>query len=168
MLHYTTQDPIFDALFGLHPSTRRANYKPRQPSFATPNTDILESNEAYKVVVQLPGVAKENITIDFEENTLTVATKESESEPVSEKADGEVSEELESVSESESANETKITPKVEEFKTHIKQISSKLYKKSIEFPTQVDYESISADYTNGLLTILLPKSAKHHKTISIL
>ncbi|KXN70759.1 hypothetical protein CONCODRAFT_78675, partial [Conidiobolus coronatus NRRL 28638] len=138
MLHYNVQDPIFDTIFELCNLPQNSNYKSRKPSFATPNTDILESNEAYKVIFQLPGVAKENITIDFEENTLTVATKESE--PVSEKVDGEVSEELESVSENENVNEKEITHKVEEFKTHIKQITSKPYKKSIEFPTQVDYE----------------------------
>jgi HSP20 family molecular chaperone IbpA len=118
------------------------------------------------VIFQLPGVAKENITIDFEENTLIVATKESE--PVSEKLDGEVSEELESQTEQESVNEKEVNSKVEKFKTHIKQISSKPYKKSIEFPTQVNYENITADYINGLLTILLPKSTKCHKSISIL
>jgi HSP20 family molecular chaperone IbpA len=166
MIHYNAQDPIFDTLFNLYNLPQHSNYKPRQPSFTTPNTDILESNEAYKVIFQLPGVAKENITIDFEENTLVVATKESE--PVSEKVDGEVSEELESQTEQENVNEKEASPKVEEFRTHLKQIISNLYKKSIEFPTQVDYENITADYTNGLLTILLPKSAKLHKTISIL
>jgi HSP20 family molecular chaperone IbpA len=166
MLHYNVQDPIFDTLFDLYNLPQHSNCKSRNPSFATPNTDILESGEAYKVIFQLPGVTKENITIDFEENTLTIATKESEL--ISKKVDGEVSEELEAQLGQENVNEKEISPKVEEFRTRVKQISSNPYRKSIEFPTQVDYENITADYTNGLLTIFLPKSAKHRKSISIL
>ncbi|KXN70768.1 HSP20-like chaperone [Conidiobolus coronatus NRRL 28638] len=137
-MHFNSaKHPILYSIPEIHDLPVHPAKKSRTRSYANPNTDILESKDAYKAIFQLPGVSKENISINFENNALTLQGKVA-------------------------------SPKVEEFKTHIKQIASKPYKKSIEFPTQVDYENITADYTNGLLTVLLPKSAKQHKSISIL
>ncbi|KXN70765.1 hypothetical protein CONCODRAFT_78681 [Conidiobolus coronatus NRRL 28638] len=156
MLDYNSQDPTFDALFNIYSLPYQISRSSRYSPFATPNTDILESNDAYKAVFVLPGVAIENICIDFEENLLTVATKESGL--LHEKVDSVASEELKSQPDHENDNEIRTSGK--EFKTVLKQISSKPYKKVIEFPIQIDYESVSADYFDGILTVLLPKSTK--------
>jgi HSP20 family protein len=156
MLDYNSQDPTFDALFNIYSLPYQISRSSRYSPFATPNTDILESNDAYKAVFVLPGVAMENIYIDFEENSLIVATRESEL--LHGRVDSDVSEEIKLQSDHENGNETGANSK--EFKTILKQITSKPYKKMIEFPIQIDYESVSADYFDGILTVILPKSTK--------
>jgi HSP20 family protein len=138
--------------------------KSRTRAYANPNTDILESKDAYKAIFQLPGVSKENISINFENNALTLVTK-NQIEKLA-KVDGEVSEELEG--KLESSNSTEASPKPDEFKARVKQITCKPYRKAIEFPTKINSNNISANYSNGLLTLTLPKLAKQKRTISIL
>jgi len=38
----------------------------------TPKSDILESDEAYKIIIDLPGLSKDAINISLKENVLTV------------------------------------------------------------------------------------------------
>ena len=64
-------DPFFDALFGKEATN--FGYMPMK-------TDILESKDAYRLNIEIPGVKKENITLDFKDGYLTVAVKVADEE----------------------------------------------------------------------------------------
>lgn len=56
-------DPLFDAIFGK--DTKAARY------FAM-KTDIFESENAYRLDVEVPGFAKEDIKLNFKDGYLTI------------------------------------------------------------------------------------------------
>ncbi|KXN70812.1 HSP20-like chaperone [Conidiobolus coronatus NRRL 28638] len=139
-----------------------------QNDYAVPSTDVLESNEAYKVKVSLPGVSKELIDIKFSENVLTVQTaKTSESNSDWEQVNKSANEDKESSAETEETQKPEETAKVDEFKPVITRIPTKPYKKSVEFGKKVNDEAITAEYENGVLTLVLAKAPKNSKVIHL-
>ena len=44
----------------------------RRPSVAVPNVDITETDDDYRVRVELPGVAKGDVTVEFEQGVLCI------------------------------------------------------------------------------------------------
>ena len=64
-------DPFFDALFGKEGNNYgRLNMK----------TNVYESEKAYRLDIEMPGFAKENISLDFKDGYLTVGVKSEEKE----------------------------------------------------------------------------------------
>ncbi|MCR5348791.1 MAG: Hsp20/alpha crystallin family protein [Bacilli bacterium] len=59
-------DPFFEAFFGKE--AHNVGYLPMK-------TDVYESEKAYRLEMDIPGFAKENINIDFKEGYLTVSVK---------------------------------------------------------------------------------------------
>ena len=59
-------DPFFEVLFGKEPANH--GYLPMK-------TNVYESESAYRLELEIPGVKKENISLDFKEGYLTVAVK---------------------------------------------------------------------------------------------
>lgn len=53
---------------------------PASPRQMTMKTDVSESDTAYSLKIELPGVKKENITIDYNDNILTVSAKQEHSD----------------------------------------------------------------------------------------
>lgn len=62
-------DPLFDALFGKESKAAR--------QFAM-KTDIFESDDAYRLDVEIPGHAKEDIKLNFKDGYLTIEVASNE------------------------------------------------------------------------------------------
>ena len=103
-----------------------------------PALDIIEQENEIVVSAELPGMKKEDVKITFEKNVLTMS---GERKPVelSEKA-----------------------------KILLKETLSDNFERSVKLGFEVDASKISAEMSNGILTITLPKTeAVKAKEISI-
>ena len=94
-------------------------------------TDISETDKDYKVVVDLPGVDKQDISVDFKNNQLTISAKR------------------DSFSDESDANGNVISS----------ERSYGRFTRSYRFPN-VDQDKISAKYEAGVLKVVLPKTAE--------
>lgn len=94
-------------------------------------TDISETDKDYKVVVDLPGVDKKDISVDFKNNQLTISAKR------------------DSFSDESDANGNVISS----------ERSYGRFTRSYRFPN-VDQDKISAKYEAGVLKVILPKTAE--------
>jgi len=92
--------------------------------------DLREEDGAYLAVVELPGLAKEDVTLNLEDGVLTVkGEKKSERD-----------EEKDSL-------------------RHVER-SFGSFNRAVRLPKEVDAEGISAEMANGVLTVRIPKAAK--------
>lgn len=94
-------------------------------------TDISETDKDYKVVVDLPGVDKKDISVDFKNNQLTISAKR------------------DSFSDESDANGNVISS----------ERSYGRFTRSYRLPN-VDQDKISAKYEAGVLKVILPKTAE--------
>lgn len=96
-----------------------------------PATDVVEKKDAYVMYVDLPGVDASNVDISFEQNVLTVrGTKRS---PIDISKQGEL-------------------------RVYAAERVNGSFERSIRLPEFVDGEQINAEFSNGLLTITVPKA----------
>lgn len=93
-----------------------------------PAMDIVEQENEIVVNAELPGTKKEDVKITFENNILTLSSEQKPAE-VSEKAT-----------------------------VLLKEIRDSGFNRSVKFGFQVDATKISAEMSNGVLTIILPKA----------
>lgn len=101
-------------------------------------TDIVENESSFTVTTEIPGLSKENISVKFENDTLTISTQVSEQK------------------------ETKDGENV----IHRERYSSN-QSRSFRFDN-IDAETINAKYENGILILNLNKKAKENSaTINI-
>ena len=121
----TRFDPFAD-FFRYAPLAAAANEGSR-PAYFRPAVDIRETDEAYEVVAELPGVAAENVSVDVEKNVLTLVAERSE------------------VSEEEAKGYR-----------HVERVRG-TFRRSFTLPDTVDDEAIEASLANGVLTVRLPK-----------
>jgi HSP20 family protein len=122
-------DQLFDDVFRgsfFAPTVRAAA---RLGDF-TPRMDVTESDEAYRVQADLPGVAEKDIQVSLQDGVLTIQGK-LESEKVDEERTG--------------------------FR-HVERASGSFHR-AIELPEQIDAEGVKASYQNGVLTVTVPKKA---------
>ena len=105
-----------------------------------PPTNIWEDNERYVLELAAPGYSRENFHVEVNDELLKVST----------------------VIDSEETEQRKYKSK--EFTNHV-------FKRSYILPKdEIDFEQIQAEYTNGVLTVTLPKTqvkATLNKTIEI-
>ena len=95
-----------------------------------PALDLREEDGAYLAVVELPGLGKEDVTLNLEDGVLTIkGEKQSERD---EEQDG---------------------------LRHTER-SFGSFQRAVRLPKEVDAEGISAEMTNGVLTVRIPKAAK--------
>ena len=100
-------------------------------SFKEMKTDISESDTAYTVAVDLPGVDKKDIDIDFKDNALTISAKR------------------DSFSDESDAKGNLLSS----------ERSYGRFTRQYQFPN-VDKDKISSKYEAGVLTVTLPKTAE--------
>lgn len=93
-----------------------------------PLTDIYEDNDKYTLKVDLPGIKKEDVKINYANGKLSIS-----GERVQE-------------------NETK------DAKWHRIEKSYGKYYRSFTLPEQIQEDKISAEFKDGLLTITIPKA----------
>jgi HSP20 family protein len=93
----------------------------------TPAADILETEAAFKVVVDLPGHDPKAIQIQVENDTLTVQSERKFAEPAKDET------------------------------THRSERAHGTFFRSFSLPATVDATKVAAHYENGVLTVVLPK-----------
>lgn len=94
-----------------------------------PSTDIFETEEALNVVLEMPGVSRDNVDINVEDGVLTVEGR----------IDFQKYEGLRPV-----YSEYNVGP----------------YRRSFRVSSQVDQDRISAEMTDGVISLTLPKAEK--------
>jgi len=95
--------------------------------FQIPALDVDETEKAFEVSAELPGVAEEDIDISVTDNVLTIHGEKQQS------------------SQSEDADR------------RISECSYGVYERSLSLPFKCDAKSIKADYDNGVLHLVIPK-----------
>ena len=102
--------------------------------------DVKETDEEYQVLVNVPGVPKEDVSVDLEDGVLTIGVKAEEEEVK------------------------------EGTKVHWRERRFSEVKRSFRLPNELQADQVKAKQENGVLEITLPKKpqADRVKKISVL
>ena|SRR5690242_3297149 len=98
-----------------------------------PRVDVIEEEKAFEIHIAVPGMNKEDFKIDLNDNYLTVSGERKLSKEKNEKNDS----------------------LYRSFETQYGSFS-----RSFSLPENVDGEKITAQYTNGILVVNVPKDEK--------
>lgn len=90
--------------------------------------DVIENEDGYVIKASIPGVSAENLGVVLEENVLTIKA-EVEAEGL-----------------------------VENEQVHIRERRTGSFSRSLRFPVDVKGDAIVANYTNGVLSLTVPKA----------
>jgi HSP20 family protein len=93
----------------------------------TPPVDIYETNDALVFTADLPGVSKDDVSIEVHQNTLTLR------------------------------GERKHAAEVKDDRYHRVERADGPFQRSFVLPTMVDPEKVEATYRDGILELRLPK-----------
>ncbi len=104
-----------------------------------PLSEVRENEKEYKVSIQLPGVKKEDINIELDNNTMIISA------------------------------ESKFEEAKENENIHYSQLSYGKFSKTIEFAKDIDAEHSTCEYKDGILQVTLRKleEKKTTKTLKI-
>ncbi len=103
-----------------------------------PHVDVQEDENGYRVDMEIPGIGKEDVNVEFEDGTLTVS------------------------------GERKVTEETNEKNVHRMERRYGSFRRSFTFNSAVEADKITASQENGVLTISLPKAEEvKPKKISI-
>jgi HSP20 family protein len=120
--------PFPRSLFAAEPLFRRGLMRATMPA-----VDLVESDKAYEITAELPGMDNKNIDIKVTDGRLTIK--------------GEKQEEKEE--------------KKKDYYLHERRFGS--FERSFDLPESVDAEKIEASFKKGVLTVTLPKKAEAQK-----
>ena len=99
--------------------------------FFVPALDVVERADAYVISAELPGVDPSTVDISFENNTLTLSGTKQPSVVAQEK---------------------------DELRVYTAERLSGAFERAVRLPEYVEGDKIEATYTNGILTITVPKA----------
>jgi HSP20 family protein len=119
-------DQLFDTFFGNAGRTANGNSLMRAPE-----TDVIETEREIRVVTEMPGLRRENIEIDVENNVLTVRGEKRE-----QRTEG------------------------EQGRWHLAERRYGTFTRSFVLPRDVDADNIQAAFQDGVLTVTVPKSER--------
>ena len=117
-------DRLFDDFFSAVPERNENS------GIWSPSVDVREDEHNFVIVAELPGMAKEDIDLEVEQNTLAIK------------------------------GERKFERQDEGESYHFVERSYGSFYRSFRLPKNVDGDAISAEYKDGLLTVTLPKKAE--------
>jgi HSP20 family protein len=120
-------DRLFDSFFGAGGQRHGAGAS----VLRAPETDVIETEREIRVVTEMPGLKRENIEVDVENNVLTVRGEKRE-----ERTEG------------------------EQGRFHLAERRYGTFSRSFVLPRDVDADSIQARFDDGVLTVTIPKSEK--------
>lgn len=120
--------PFPQSLFAAEPLFRR-----ELTWGTTPAVDVVESEKAYEITAELPGMDEKNIEVKVAEGSLTIK--------------GEKQEEKEE--------------KKKDYYLHERHFGS--FERSFDVPESVDANKIEASFKKGVLTVTLPKKPEAQK-----
>jgi HSP20 family protein len=137
----TDMDRLFDQFagtFGVPSMRRMLDLEPAwrfESSFnlAAPAVDITEDDKAYKIAAELPGMAEKDIDISLNGDLLTLK--------------GEKRQEREE----------------KEEHSYVSERSYGSFQRSFALPSGINRDQIKAEFTKGVLTVTLPKTAEAQK-----
>ncbi|MFO0691878.1 MAG: Hsp20/alpha crystallin family protein [Myxococcota bacterium] len=115
---------LFDRFFQEGPESGR----PLQP-FAAPHVDITETNEEYRVRAELPGVSKDDVTVELDHGLLTIR------------------------GEKKSQRDEKLE------KGRRLECTYGAFSRSFSLPQDADADQISARFKDGVLDVTIKRSA---------
>jgi HSP20 family protein len=121
-------DRLFEDFFGDYdaPATRR---EAAAAPAISPSLDVAESDKAYEIAVELPGVEEKDLDVTVSDGVLAIkGEKRSESEE-------------------------------KEKNYHRVERSYGSFERRLTLPAEVDADKIDAGFANGVLTVTIPKSA---------
>jgi HSP20 family protein len=123
-----------------------------------PAAEVHETDNAYEVVLELPGVDKDAIDVKATDRTLLISAerRSPEQSPVPQANEPTVSEEATSP---EAPAKAGRGPLLSEFRYGT-------WSRSFRFPSGIDRENLNAHYQSGLLTVRVPK-AQTMTTVSV-
>jgi HSP20 family protein len=101
---------------------------------AIPAVDVVETDKAYEITAELPGMSDKNVEVKLADGVLTIK--------------GEKQEEKEE--------------KKKDYYLHERNFGA--FQRAFQVPDGVDADKIEASFKNGVLTVTLPKSAEAQKT----
>lgn len=128
-------DRFFD---DIDPLTHRSGNGGMQMELWAPDTDVSETEDEYMISVDLPGISKENVEINYKDNRLTIS------------------------------GERKQEEKKEEKDFLRKERYHGTFTRSFSMPSDVKGEDIRASFKDGVLTVKIPKSkVEKSKSIQI-
>lgn len=96
-----------------------------------PETDVLETEREIRVITEMPGLKLESIDIDIENNVLTIRGEKRE-----QRTEG------------------------EQGRWHLAERRYGTFTRSFVLPRDVDADNIQAAFSDGVLTVTVPKSEK--------
>ena len=128
----TEMDRLFDDFFAPVAGEGRHFASSAQPAAALlrPSIDVEETDQAYRVSAELPGLTEKDVELNLRDNALTLSG-EKRSEREEEQAGRRYAER-----------------------------SYGRFERTIPFPVEVDADRIDAVFRNGVLTVTLPKNEK--------
>ncbi len=94
----------------------------------TPRTDIVESDSDHKLIIELPGLEKKDISIKVEDRMLMISGENPRSE------------------------------ETDELRYRRRERFAGSFSRKFRLPAAIDADKIGAEFSNGLLTVSLPKS----------
>jgi len=118
-------DRVFDRFF---PSQERDGDNASSQAVWAPRMDLVETDEAYRIHLDVPGMSKDDLTINYQDNQLTVSGERT----------------------SDRTDEDEEYVRVERSFGH--------FYRSFTLPRTVNPDAISATYEDGVLTISVPKT----------
>ena len=133
-------DAVFDRMLGLSRQMDQAfSGRPfgqassgsGRPQLWLPPVDTYETEHAFVIEADLPGLHQEHIDVHFEQGTLTLTGRRGPTLPASENG---------------------------KLRVYASERLSGAFSRSIRLPEYVDGEKIEATYANGVLTVRVPKS----------
>ena len=144
-----TNDNSFKSIFDVfnEPFFQNA-FAPVNSMFNAFKVDVKDTDNAYELTAELPGIAKENISLDYNKGYLTIkttTTKSTEEKPA------------------ENADDKNEKPQE-------KYIRRERYVGEMQrsfYIDDIDEKNIKASYQDGILTVVLPKITKEEATTQI-
>ena len=124
------EDNVFDRLMN-------AFDEPFMQDFHTPDfkVDVKDNNDSYDLMAELPGLKKENISLTYDNNYLTIATK------------------------NEQSNDEK-----DEKGNYVRRERSQSSMSRSFYIDDIDETKCTADYKDGVLTVHMPKLTETRPT----
>jgi len=102
-------------------------------SFSTPAIDMSEDDKAYKISAELPGIDPKDIEVSLSGDTLVLKGEKRQEKEEKDK------------------------------NYHFSERSYGSFQRSFQLPLSIDRDKVAADFSNGVLTISLPKTAEAQK-----
>jgi HSP20 family protein len=125
---WASWQPFRRSLFAGEPLFRRALARATMPA-----VDVIESEKAYEITAELPGMDEKNIEVKVTDGSLTIKGEKQEEKEEKEKD------------------------------YYLQERHYGSFERSFELPESVDPDKIEASFKKGVLTVTLPKKAEAQK-----